>query len=56
MQALSTIVYADIDPEVSPQPSAVANSIAAAAKGSLSAGQFQIVQRPLSLSDVRQGL
>lgn len=56
MLALSTIVYADIDPAVSPQPSAVANSIEAAARDSLSAGQFQIVQRPLSLSDVRQGL
>jgi len=56
MLALSTIVYADIDPAVSPQPSAVANSIEAAAKDSLSAGQFQIVRRQLSLSDVRQGL
>jgi hypothetical protein len=56
MLALSTIVYADIDPAVSPQPSAVANSIASAAKDSLSAGQFQIVQKPLSLNDVRQGL
>lgn len=56
MQALSTIVYADIDPAASPQPSAVANSIATAAKDSLSAGQFEIVQRQLSLSDVRQGL
>src|SRR3569832_1178687 len=56
MLALSTIVYADIDPTVSPQPSAVANSIEVAAKDSLSAGQFQIVQRQLSLSDVQQGL
>ncbi len=56
MLALSTIVYADIDPAVSPQPSAVAKSIEAAAKDSLSAGQFQIVQKPLSLSDVRESL
>ena len=56
MLALSTIVYADLDPAASPQPSAVANSIETAAKGSLSAGQFQIVQRQLSSSDVQQGL
>jgi hypothetical protein len=56
MLALSTIVYADIDPTVSPQPSAVANSIKTAAKDSLSAGQFQIVQRQLSLNDVRQAV
>lgn len=56
MLAVSTIVYADIDGAVSPQPSAVASSIAAAAKDSLSAGQFQIVQKPLSLGDVRECL
>jgi hypothetical protein len=56
MLALSTIVYADIDPGAPIQPSAVAGAIATAAKNSLSAGRLQINQRPVSVSEVRKSL
>jgi hypothetical protein len=56
MLALSTIVYADIDPDAPVQPSVVAGAIAAAAKSSLSAGRLQFAQRPLSTAEVRQSL
>src|SRR5215467_1158016 len=56
MLALSTIVYADIDPDAPIQPSQVAGAIASAARNSLSAGRFQIAQRALSAEEVRQSL
>lgn len=56
MRPPSSLIYADIDPDASIQPSVFAGAIAAAARNSLSAGRVQIVQRPLSGTEVRQSL
>ena len=54
--AQSTIVYADLCSAAPQLPSAVAGSVARAAKESSASGQFDVTLRPLSDDDVRQAV
>ena len=56
MSAQSTIVYADLCSAASQLPSAIAGSVARAAKESSASGQFDVALRPLSDDDVRQAV
>lgn len=56
MAAQSTIVYADLCASAPQRPSAVAGSIASAARDELIAGQYDIELRSLSADDVRNAI
>jgi hypothetical protein len=52
LAAQTTIVYADLDTGALQRPSAVAETLVRAAEESLTAGQFDVALRPLSIADV----
>ncbi len=56
LAARSTIVYADLDAAALRLPSAVAGSIARAAKDSLVAGRYQVMPKQLSTDDIQQAI
>ena len=56
MRAPGTLIYGGLDPARSIAPSVLSDSIAAAARISLSAGQFQIRSRQLTTEEVRRSV